>query len=284
MKPMENLPTIAIITDFGIDDPFVGVMKGVIAGIAPQAQIIDICHTIPQGDIQRAAIQLWMSKEYLPAKTVFLVVVDPGVGTERTALVVDDGDFTYVGPDNGILSFGVGANYQAWALSNTNYQLAAGSSTFHGRDIFAPAAAHLAKGISGKVFGNLVEQIIHHPRPHLSCEPGQLKGEIIYVDRFGNLLTSLGKFIPDRGSQFRFEPWGKIDPGRDQPQDIELAQSKMLLPGNKKISWGSTFADFSRLESGFLIGSTGLIEIVANNQSAQQITKLNIGDPVTLLF
>jgi S-adenosylmethionine hydrolase len=281
---MENLPPIAVITDFGLDDPFVGVMKGVIAGIAPQALIVDICHTIPQGDIQRAAIQLWMSKKFFPEKTIFLVVVDPGVGTERKALVVDDGDFYYVGPDNGVLSFGAGANYQAFDLSNPEYQLAAASSTFHGRDIFAPAAAHLANGIPRSELGNRVETIIFQSRPHLSCEARQMKGEIIYIDQFGNLMTSLGEFTPGIGTQFYFEPWVAVDSGNEQLLEIDLAQAELLLPGKNKIPWGRTFADIPTQEIGFLVGSTGLIEIVVRNQSAQLSTKLNIGDPVTLLL
>jgi S-adenosylmethionine hydrolase len=284
MKPMENPPTIAIITDFGIDDPFVGVMKGIIAGIAPQVRIIDICHSIPQGDIQRAAVQLWMSKKYFPEKTIFLVVVDPGVGTERKAIVVEDGDYIFVGPDNGVFSFTIGSNSQSWELSNPDFQVAAGSSTFHGRDIFAPAAAYLANGIPAMQFGSPVERIIDQARPHLSLQPGQMSGEIIYADQFGNLLTSLGAFKTELRTQFRFEPWINSELGYTQLKDVDLASSKLLLPGDQNISWAATFADIPRTDCGFLVGSTGLIEIAANNQSAQDITNLSIGQGVTLLF
>jgi len=284
MKLMETRPVIAIITDFGHDDPFVGIMKGVISKLSPQAQLINISNSIPQGDIQRAAIQLWMAKSYFPAGTVFLAVVDPGVGTERKAVIIQDGDFTYVGPNNGLFSYAVEGKFHAWELSNAAYQLASGSSTFHGRDIFAPAAAQAANGIPGVNFGQQVEEIVQLPVIDLLVEPGRMSGEIIYADQFGNLLTSLGKFIKSGEKQYRFESWLSFAKDSNDKLEYQIATAKLQLPDGQLINWVQTFEDIPPRECGFLVGSNGLLEIAAFNASAQTLTNLSVGDPVALLF
>ena len=284
MKPMTTRPLIAIITDFGLDDPFVGIMKGVISGISPLAQVIDINHSIPQGDIQRAAIQLWMSKSYFPPGTIFLVVVDPGVGTPREAIIVDDGEFIYIGPNNGIFSFAVNQDAPGWELTNIGYQLANRSSTFHGRDIFAPAAAHTAEGVPAGDFGRHIKGILQLPVPRLVVEAEQISGEIIYSDQFGNLLTSLGEFVKSGEMHFRFEPWLPVSIANKPQELIQFDKSALLLPSGQKISPSETFAGISPGECGFIVGSTGLIEIAAQNSSAQAITNLALGDPITLLL
>ena len=284
MKLMETRPVIAIITDFGHDDPFVGIMKGVISKLSPRAQLIDISNSIPQGDIQRGAIQLWMAKSFFPAGTVFLAVVDPGVGTERKAMIIEDGDFTYVGPNNGLFSYAVEGKFHAWELSNPEYQLAYGSSTFHGRDIFAPAAAQAANGIPGMNFGNQIGEIVQIPMPDLVVAPERMSGEIIYADRFGNLLTSLGKFIKSGGEQYRFEPWLPLATDFSYQLEYQIGTVKVQLPDGQLINWVQTFANIPPMECGILVGSTGLLEIAAFNASAQTITNLSVGDPVALLF
>lgn len=281
---METSPVIALITDFGLDDPFVGIMKGVISRLSPHARVIDINHSIPQGDIQRAAIQLWMSKPYFPVETTFLVVVDPGVGTDRKAILVEDSSYRYIGPNNGLFTYAFPQEYSAWELSNPAFHLQSGSTTFHGRDIFAPAAAHSANGVPGKEFGEEIHDLLHLPNPELNAEHDRIQGEIIYSDRFGNLLTSIGKFTNTGGQHYHFVPW--LPPGENPVMDLDfqIEQVKLLLPSGQGLSWSATFAGIPAGECGILVGSTGLIEIAAFNQSAQEYTSLALGDPVTLVF
>jgi len=283
MDLMQNTPVIAMITDFGLNDPFVGIMKGVIAQISPQSRVIDISHEIPQGDIQQAAIQLWMAQEYFPAGTIFLVVVDPGVGTQRDALLIEQGDYKYVGPNNGLFSYALGESFSAWQLTNLAFQMGNRSATFHGRDIFAPAAAHCANGVHGHSFGSQIQDLIQLPSPSLRIEPGYIRGEVIYIDHFGNLLTSLGKFSPTDSRQYRFVPWLPGFSGLVLDDAFHIDRVKAQLPNGEEIPWVGTFADISPGECSVLVGSTGLIEIAANNYSAQTLTGLTRGAPINLL-
>jgi hypothetical protein len=284
MKLMATRTMIAIITDFGLHDPFVGIMKGVIANISPHTQIIDINHSIPQGDIQRAAIQLWMAKSYFPPGTIFLVVVDPGVGTERKAVIIEDGQYAYIGPNNGVFTFAVQESSAAWELSNPEYQLDTSSATFHGRDIFAPAAAHAANGVHGNDFGNQIKDLLQIPKSKLAVDKARMSGEIIYSDQFGNLLTSLGKFTRSGEKRYRFEPWLPCEQTFVQDLEIQSDKTVLELPNGQKFTWVETFASIAPGECGIMVGSTGLIEIAAFNNSAQALTRLTLGDPVTLKF
>ena len=284
MKLMTSNPVIALITDFGLDDPFVGIMKGVISRISPNAQVIDITHSIPQGDIQRAAIQLWMAKPYFPAETTFLVVVDPGVGTDRKAIMIEDSSYRYIGPNNGLFSYAVTDKFTVWELSNPAFQLTSGSATFHGRDIFAPAAAHCANGVTGKQFGEEIHELLHLPKPQLKVEHDRIRGEINYSDQFGNLLTSIGKFTKSGDQRYHFDPWLPLGENPIQDLEIQIEQVKLRLPSGQELSWLETFADIPAGECGILVGSTGLIEIAAFNDSARVNTNLTLGDPVTLIF
>ena len=284
MKPMPTNPVIALLTDFVLEDPFVGIMKGVIAKLAPGTRIIDITHAIPQGDIQRAAVQLWMTRPYFPSGTVFLTVVDPGVGTERKAIITRDDKYTYIGPDNGIFSYIADESSTAWELSNPKYQLAQSSATFHGRDIFAPAAAHAAIGVPAADFGLPVGDIIRLQKPKLQIYSDRIIGETIYVDHFGNLLTSLGKFIKSGEQGYKFEPWLGVNNEFTSGFEIQVDRATLLLSDGAILNWVETFAEIPNGDCGILVGSTGLIEIAALNQSAQELTNLSLGATVTLLF
>lgn len=273
-----NTP-IALLTDFGHQDPFVGIMKGVIADLSPAVQLIDICHEIPPGDIARAAIQLWQSSPYFPKGTIFLTVVDPGVGTARTPIIMQTKDHIFIGPDNGVFSFVVDDNTQAWALHNPAYQQRNPAMTFHGRDIFAPAAAHAARGTLGHEFGAALPELVKLPIPTLQAtERGLLHGEILYADHFGNLLTSLGKFQSQDDSLWTFQPWI----GDATPFTLKLHQSILQLPGGGTLPWAQTFGDISANKCAAIIGSSGLIEIVANGQSAAKLLGLVSGNSLTL--
>lgn len=198
---------IALLTDFGLNDNFVGVMKGVIWSINPEAKVVDLSHQIEQHDVKEAALLLKSSYRYFARGTIFLVVVDPGVGTERKSIVVETEKYLFVAPDNGVLSFLIEKDIKRIIqITNEKYFLKPVSHTFHGRDIFAPVAAHLSRGESIEKFGPAMKKMekIEFSLPQV--ENGRLVGEIIYVDRFGNLITNIDqatflRFVKDKKFQ-----------------------------------------------------------------------------------
>jgi len=184
---------ISLLTDFGLRDNFVGVMKGVIYGINPQAKIVDLCHEIESHNIQDAAFLLQSSYPYFPRGTVFLVVVDPGVGSERKSIIVQTEKYIFVAPDNGVLSFLKEDIKRIIQITNEDYFLKPVSHTFHGRDIFAPIAAHLSRGEKVEKFGTAVKKIKKIKFPSPQVKRNCLMGEVMYVDRFGNLITNISQ-------------------------------------------------------------------------------------------
>ncbi len=175
---------ITLTTDFGIKDPFVGIMKGVIARINPQAIVVDLTHGIPPQNILAAAMTLRHAVKYFPQQTIHVVVVDPGVGSTRRPLLVTVDKSYFIGPDNGVLSL-------AWEgrqpnrivhLSNLAYYLKPTSGTFHGRDIFAPVAAYLSLGIVPAAFGETLDDYIHIGWPEVVRAERSLTGEVVYID------------------------------------------------------------------------------------------------------
>ncbi len=274
MKP----PLLALLTDFGTSDPYVGIMKGILDGISPGTRLIDLTHHIPRGDIQRGAFALWQSSLDLPLGTIFLAVVDPGVGTERKAICLDCGGQRFIGPDNGLFSFLLyGKEYQAWELSNPAYQSFTPGTTFHGRDIFAPAAAYAANGISGKKLGNALKSIHRLPHPRLKLEGKYLSGEVLSTDRFGNLFTSLGRFQSNYSWDLILESW--INQTKCKIKDRSSIE---ILVKDKPIPLVKTFAAIPEGICAGLIGSTGLLEIVCNRGSAENLLGLKRGDAVIL--
>ena len=154
-----------------------------------------MAHQLPLGDIQRAAVTLWQSKPYFPTGTIFLCIIDPGVGSKRSAVIVKSGNHIYIGPDNGIFSFILESEYQAYELTDPKYFLSDPSKTFHGRDIFAPVSAHAASGVPITKFGPEISDLMLIPDPLLEYQsPDTIRGQVLHADRFGNLLTSLGCF------------------------------------------------------------------------------------------
>ncbi|MEW6303277.1 MAG: SAM-dependent chlorinase/fluorinase [Verrucomicrobiota bacterium] len=184
---------ITLTTDFGLQDWFVGTMKGVILGFNPRAAIVDITHDIPPGDIRAGAFALAASYRYFPRGTIHVAVVDPGVGTKRNALAVRTRDYTFIGPDNGVLSFAL-RNEKVKSIrriANEKLFLHPVSRTFHGRDIFAPVAAHLSRGLAFARVGPSLNDFTKLPWPEPRIGTRGLEGEIIHVDRFGNAITNL---------------------------------------------------------------------------------------------
>ncbi len=184
---------ITLTTDFGSQDPFVGIMKGVIARINPRAVVVDLTHGIPPQNIFAAAMVLSHAVEYFPRQTIHVAVIDPGVGSTRRALLVQIDDTYFVGPDNGVFSLACEKRRptRIIQLSNSAYYLSPTSHTFHGRDIFAPVAAYLSLGIAPEAFGETVHDYIRIGRPEVLRKNGSLTGEIVSIDGFGNVFTNI---------------------------------------------------------------------------------------------
>jgi S-adenosyl-L-methionine hydrolase (adenosine-forming) len=184
----------ALLTDFGTDDVYVGVMKAVLLGICPAARIVDLTHAIPPQDVRLGALALADAVPYLPAGAVVVAVVDPGVGSERAALAARAGGRYFVGPDNGLLSWCLDADAAVVRLAEPRYRLSPLSDTFHGRDVFAPAAAHLLNGLPLDRLGPPAGSWRGLERPAPTRRPdGGLDAHVIAVDRFGNLILDLGR-------------------------------------------------------------------------------------------
>ena len=237
---------ITLTTDFGDHDPYVGIMKGVILGLAPEARIVDLTHQIPPQNIDEAAFTLQSAQPYFPPGTVHLAVVDPGVGSARRPLLVSTGREIYVGPDNGLFSFALAfPDAQAWALDRPEHWLPDVSRTFHGRDIFAPVAARAALGVPPPALGSPVSAPV--VRPPLRAEQlgnGEITGHVIHVDRFGNLITN----IP--GDWLTGHEW-----------TCEIAGVQMRGPA-------LTYAAARRGELLLLVSSNGTAEIAAREANA----------------
>ena len=269
---------IAILTDFGLDDIYLGMMKAAIAGISPAARIIDLTHAIPHGDVKRAAFEAWRVRSYLPPETILLAVVDPGVGTNRRAIAIKLPGLYCVGPDNGLFSFLLYSidQYKAVELINPHYQLRTVSHTFHGRDVFAPAAAHLARDIQLEEFGPIIQDLIRIPDPLLKdLGAGSILGEVMHSDRFGNVITSIGRF-DKTDDDASFKPWIPSFSTRTLiAQDYEA-----ILPQGDVVPLGRTFGDVPKGETLAYIGSSGLLEIAINGGNAANTLKLTPGDEI----
>lgn len=272
---------IVILTDFGTADPFVGIMKGVISKIASQTPVIDLTHEIPQGDLRQGAISLWQSIDYFPATSIFLVVIDPGVGTKRRPIIFQNEEQLFIAPDNGVLSFIYGDNPRAWEISNPQYTLPNPGNTFHGRDIFAPASAHASLGVVASKFGDPILDLKYLDFPRLErTRAGKMAGQILHPDRFGNLLTSFGRFTRSNQEELIFRPWiNDIDPFKTYSKTL-----KIELSDGRLLPWFNTFADIPTNECGVVLGSSGLLEIAANRQSATNLLNLHADEPVILRF
>ena len=270
--------SIALLTDFGTLDPYVGIMKGVLQGIVPRAPLIDLTHAIPPGDIARAAFVLWQSAPYFPPGTVFLVVVDPGVGTARRPMLLDCARQRFVGPDNGVFTYlwaAASSPCRAHELRHPAFRLPAVSATFHGRDIFAPAAGYAALGVPGRAFGPPIADPVRLPIPPCEVNGAQkeVRGQVLHADRFGNLITSIGRWRPDPAG-WRLTPW------LGQGPEVVLTPREVRLPAGERLPLVHTFGDLSPGEAGALVGSTGLLELVVNGGSAAEHLGLHPGDPV----
>jgi S-adenosyl-L-methionine hydrolase (adenosine-forming) len=283
VQHMSKAPLIALLTDFGLVDPFVGILKAVVSKISPGTPIVDLTHEIPPGEIMRAAVYLWQSKAYFPEGTIFVCVVDPGVGSARRGIVLESSGQIFIGPDNGLFTFVMTPNDKAWEITNQEYLQPQQSATFQGRDVFAPVAAHIALGVEPKAIGGELLQLVHLDSPKLEFTPeGYLAGQTLFADRFGNVMTSLGKFVPYPPHRYRFKPW---IPFPSSQADFTLFSSDdfvLQLASGEKLPWVNTFSDLEKGKCGFLVGSSGLIEIVSYAARAEQLLGLAVHEPIIL--
>jgi S-adenosylmethionine hydrolase len=277
-----DLPIIALLTDFGVRDAYVGTMKGVMLGIAPAAQFVDLTHDVAPQQVREGAWLLANVMRHFPPGTLFLAVVDPGVGSERRPVAAVAGGYQFVGPDNGLLwpalkSLG---RWRAVALTNPAYRLATVSSTFHGRDLFAPAAAHLAQGVPLEALGPAVDDLIPLPAPRLEAGEHSVRGEVMRVDRFGNLETSIG---PLRWRDADVIEWT----AGSTPLVFEAARARIGLPGSAAPPLQAIRRTYSAVSAGqllALIGSAGFLEVGCNGGSAAEQTGARPGDPIELTW
>src|SRR6266542_2863684 len=188
-------PVIALLTDFGLRDHYAGTMKGVALGICPDATLVDITHDIPPHDVMAGALELAAAYKYFPAGTIFVAVVDPGVGSARRGVAADTGDYRFVAPDNGVLTQVLRESpaKKIVELTERRYARPTVSRTFEGRDRFAPAAAWLAKGIELVALGRPAGDIQRLDLPRPVVEAGRISGRVLRVDRFGNLITNIDR-------------------------------------------------------------------------------------------
>lgn len=258
-------PSIALLSDFGTRDHYAGTMKGVILGICPEVTLIDITHEITAHDVLEGALQLAASYKYFPAGTVFLAVVDPGVGSQRRGIAAEAGDYKFVAPDNGVLTVVLRENppRRVVELSERRYARPTVTRTFEGRDRFAPAAAWLAKGTQLAALGRTVADYVRLELPALETTPAEIRGVVVHVDRFGNLVTNI-----DRRS---FESFGKA------PGPIRIAAS-----GRPVERLVSTYAEIGAGEVCALFGSSDHLELAANAASAADLLGLTRGAPVEI--
>ena len=263
-------PNIIFITDFGLADNFVGVMKGVINKICPDANIIDLTHHIEPQNYKQAAFLLSVSVDYFPKDSIFVCIVDPGVGTSRNAIAVKTKDYIFLSPDNGILSYII-SKYTPegiYSLDNNKYFLEKISSTFHGRDIFSPVAAHLANGIPIEQLGGRIRPISLIMCPETLCfldTQNIWHGEILHIDRFGNAITSLKADMLDVSTE------------NFPKQHLNW----IVETGNLKIRYLSqTFADVNVGDYLTYIGSFGYLEIGMREGNASRKAKLEVGQNV----
>lgn len=271
---------ITLTTDFGDRDPYVGIMKGVILGINPLAHLVDLCHQVTPQGVAEAAFMVGISHGYFPQGTIHLVVVDPGVGSERRSIILATPSAFFVAPDNGVLSYvihealaengprtwGQGqptaveleAPLRAVAITNPRYWLSPVSATFHGRDIFAPVAAHLSLGTPLDAFGEEVASVLCLPPPHPQPQPdGSLSGHVLHVDGFGNLITDIReKHLPD--GPFHLQVAGRSIQG--------------LSP---------YYAAEERLMA--VVGSSGYVEVAVRQGSAARLLGVGRGEAVRVI-
>ncbi|MBI3247862.1 MAG: SAM-dependent chlorinase/fluorinase [Deltaproteobacteria bacterium] len=254
---------ITFLTDFGARDAFVGIMKGVVLGIHPTVALVDLSHEVPPQNILTGALILRSAVPYFPPGTIHVAVIDPGVGSSRRALAVETRQAYFVGPDNGVLSLAAPAHdiVRTIHLTNEQYFLPQRSQTFHGRDVFAPVAAHLARGIDLAQLGSEVPTMTRLSLPPVIWQADGLAGCIIHIDHFGNAITNM--------TEAELRPF---------PRETLLASIGTVRIRGMVSSYASVEVGAPTL----LVNSWGLVEIAIRNGSAAQRFGLQLGQQIFL--
>jgi len=255
---------IALLTDFGLQDAYVGILKAVILSRCPDARFIDLSHDIPPQDVWAGALCLASAAPYCPPDTVFLAVVDPGVGSDRRALCLRSEGRLFVGPDNGLLWLAASAvgTPEAFCLDRPEFWLPSPSATFHGRDVFAPVTAHLSLGMAPECVGSPLPAPMTLRIPEPLRTSARVMGEVIHVDHFGNAITNL------RPEDLR---------GQTLPLAFEVTDQFIFGPAN-------CYMDVQAGLPTIVLGSWGYFEVAIRDGSAALLLGLQRGSPVSVTF
>jgi S-adenosylmethionine hydrolase len=250
---------ITLTTDFGLRDSFVGTMKGVILGIAPESQIVDVAHEIAPGDVRAGAFALMTAAPFFPPATIHVVVVDPGVGSARKAISIRTRRAIFLGPDNGVLSWALKGEEspEVRAVENPEVILPRVSATFHGRDVFAPAAGWLARGGEFADFGPELNSFQRLGWPGPITVPEGWKTEVIHVDIYGNAITAL-------------------------PAEQTAGMDHVRLPGGQRIPFQPFYSAVPEGSPLAVLGSSGFVEVAINHGNAAKELRLVPGTPLTI--
>ncbi len=256
---------ITLLTDFGLQDPYVSVMKGVILTICPTAEIVDISHQIGKFNIREAAFKLAFTAKYFEPNTIHLVVVDPGVGSSRKSLIISTENYFFIGPDNGVLSLAAEKDgiKRIIEITNEDLFLKPVSNTFHGRDIFAPVAAHVANHIPLNKIGSDRNEMIKLSLTKAAMISNEIFGEVLYTDGFGNIVTNINSDLLK-----------KLNISHKTKMEIEI-KAKL-----ENIILCNSYNEVKKGELLGIIGSSGNLEISANQKSAANLLNAEINDKI----
>jgi S-adenosyl-L-methionine hydrolase (adenosine-forming) len=260
---------VTFTTDFGLNDAFVGIMYGVVLNIEPQTRIVDVCHSVASYDILDGAFTIAQAYRFFPPRTAHVIVVDPGVGSERRPILAETENYVFVAPDNGVLSM-VEAREPKFTvrhITSERYFLEPVSQTFHGRDIFAAVAGWLSKGVDPADFGPEITDHVRLPLPVVErIGDNSLRGMVLKVDKFGNLITNIGE--------------------QEAPElfAATVPTVSILISGETITRLCRSYAEGAEGEYFAIIGSSGYLEIAARQASAAQKLSASAGSPVGMVF
>lgn len=266
---MKSISLITLSTDFGYKDPLSGIMKGVIFGINPRANIVDLTHDINQFNVREAALSIGMSYHHFPPSSIHVVITDPGVGSSRRPILVVTKEYFFVGPDNGIFSvvYGESDYLEVIHITAEHYFLPDRSTTFHGRDIFAPVAAWLSKGILASNFGEPIEDYVKFALPVPAMPTKRtLEGEVIHIDHFGNAITNI-----------KTENLNRLRSARGD------GTLKIVAKG-REIEMKGYYGEVEDRELYALINSMDYLELFVYRGDAAREFELNVGDTIGVIL
>ena len=265
IKKIKEQPIVSLLTDFGLTDPFVAEMKGVILSICPDAKIIDISHLVGKFDVRASSFVLAAATPHFPPRTIHVAVVDPSVGSERRAIVIETNKYLFVGPDNGLMipAATIDGILHVYHLTNRSLMCSEISFTFHGRDIFAPAAAHLACGTAPRECGVEIKDYVKLEFAQTTLIGRTLTCSVFHVDSFGNVITNLPK-----------AELSKLN--------LKLGAEIRVTVGRRRISARlvQTYSDLKRGEIGILVGSHGFLELAYREESFVKRFHVRMGSDV----